>query len=52
MQAVMASLAESRHVDGALLPVLHGVQRRVGHIPRDAKLKLLRERRAGTVGTK
>jgi formate dehydrogenase subunit gamma len=34
--AVSAALAESRHVDGALLPVLHGVQRRLGHIPRDA----------------
>jgi formate dehydrogenase subunit gamma len=36
MQAVSAALAECGHVDGALLPVLHGVQRRLGHIPRDA----------------
>lgn len=34
--AVSAALAESRGVDGALLPVLHGVQRRLGHIPREA----------------
>jgi formate dehydrogenase subunit gamma len=34
--AVAAALAESCRMDGALLPVLHGVQRRLGHIPRDA----------------
>ena len=34
--AVSAALAECRGVDGALLPVLHAVQRRLGHIPRDA----------------
>lgn len=35
-QAVAAALAECGHVDGALLPVLHSVQKRLGHIPRDA----------------
>jgi formate dehydrogenase subunit gamma len=35
-QTVAAALAANRHLDGALLPVLHAVQRGLGHIPPDA----------------
>ena len=35
-QAVLAAIEANRTLDGALLPVLHAVQRRLGHIPPDA----------------
>ncbi|UUX97195.1 NAD(P)H-dependent oxidoreductase subunit E [Aquabacterium sp. J223] len=34
--AVAAVIAERRHLDGALLPILHGVQDALGHVPADA----------------
>ncbi len=35
-QAVTAAIEANRTLDGALLPVLHAVQRRLGYIPPDA----------------
>ncbi len=35
-QAVLVAIEANRNLDGALLPVLHAVQRRLGHIPPDA----------------
>jgi formate dehydrogenase subunit gamma len=35
-QAVTAAIEANRTLDGALLPVLHAVQRRLGHIPPEA----------------
>ncbi|NND00958.1 MAG: formate dehydrogenase subunit gamma [Gammaproteobacteria bacterium] len=34
--AVLAAIESNRHLDGALLPVLHQVQRALGHIPKDS----------------
>jgi formate dehydrogenase subunit gamma len=35
-EAVLAAIAANRALDGALLPVLHAVQHRLGYIPSDA----------------
>jgi formate dehydrogenase subunit gamma len=35
-QAVLTAIDANRTLDGALLPVLHAVQRRLGHVPPDA----------------
>lgn len=36
IQAVGDIIAERRHMPGALLPILHGVQDALGHVPADA----------------
>jgi formate dehydrogenase subunit gamma len=35
-RGVLAAVAANRHLDGALLPVLHAVQKSLGHVPPDA----------------
>ena len=42
-QAVLVAIEANRTLDGALLPVLHAVQRRLGHIPSDALPLIARE---------
>lgn len=34
--AIDDAIAESRHLDGACLPILHGIQHRLGYVPADA----------------
>jgi len=36
LAAVRAVIDERAHLDGPLLPILHGVQERLGHVPREA----------------
>src|SRR5262245_321462 len=42
LATVHAVLAQRGDLEGALLPVLHGVQERLGHIPRDAVPEIAR----------
>lgn len=38
--AIDAAIAADKHKPGALLPILHGIQDRIGHIPSDAVPKI------------